>query len=176
MALERLETFGPLHHQAVLRLSGSPHAIAAGVAAGVFASFTPFIGFHLVISFLLAFLIGGNMVAAAFGTAIGNPLTYPVIWLSSYKIGNFLLGLEHVDVPAHQISVSLASQPWEGIIPLLQPLTIGGVPLGIGFGLAAYLVVRWAVATYQGARRRHLDVRRGLSNRRRAAVKAWEAA
>ena len=38
----------------VLRLSATPHAIAAGVAAGVFASFTPFLGFHFVIAAGLA--------------------------------------------------------------------------------------------------------------------------
>ena len=160
----------------VLRLSGSPHAIAAGFAAGVFASFTPFIGFHFVISFLIAFLIGGNMLAAAFGTAVGNPLTFPVIWLTSYKIGNFMLGVEHVEMPADAISANLAGQSMGAIIPLIQSLTLGGLPLGIGFGLAAYFAARCAVKSYQGARRRRLEVRRGLSNRRRAAVKAWESA
>ena len=35
---------------AILRLRASPHAIAAGVAAGVFASFIPFLGLHIIIA------------------------------------------------------------------------------------------------------------------------------
>ena len=52
----------------VLRLTASPHAISAGVAAGVFASFTPFIGFHFLIAFFVAYFIAGNFIAAASGT------------------------------------------------------------------------------------------------------------
>ena len=49
----------------ILRLTGSPYAIAAGVAAGAFTSFTPFLGFHFIISWVLAFIIGGVLGLAA---------------------------------------------------------------------------------------------------------------
>jgi uncharacterized protein len=144
----------------VLRLSASPHAVAAGFAAGVFASFTPFVGFHFLISFIVAFAIGGNLLAAAFGTAVGNPLTFPIIWLSSYQIGNFVLGLEHREVPSHELAASLGRQPLEAMLPLIRPILIGGLPLGLAFGAVAYLIVLWAVSAYQGSRRRRLDERR----------------
>jgi uncharacterized protein (DUF2062 family) len=64
----------------VLRLTATPHAIAAGVAAGVFASWTPLLGFHFVLAFALAYVLAGNMVAAALGTAFGNPISFPFIW------------------------------------------------------------------------------------------------
>ena len=148
----------------VLRLSGSPHAIAAGFAAGVFASFTPFLFFHFLISFFVAFLIGGNILAAALGTAVGNPLTFPAIYLSSYKVGNFILRLEPSDRLPHEMSVSLANQPWEAIVPLLRPLVIGGLPLGLGFGITAYVIVLVMVKKYQRARRLRLEARRRQSN------------
>lgn len=66
-----------------LRLSGSPHAIAAGIAAGVFASFLPFIGFHLVTAALVAWCVRGNLIASALGTAVGNPFTFPFIWAAT---------------------------------------------------------------------------------------------
>jgi len=145
----------------VLRLSASPHAIAAGFAAGVFASFTPFVGFHFIISFVVAFLIGGNILAAAFGTAVGNPLTFPAIWISSYNVGSFMLGMEAVHLHPHEIAFSLTKQPFDAIVPLLQTLVIGGLPLGLIFGAIAYAVVWWAVVYYQRGRRRRLAERRG---------------
>jgi uncharacterized protein (DUF2062 family) len=39
----------------------------------------------------MAFLLRANVVASAIGTLIGNPLTFPFIWLSSYKLGTALL-------------------------------------------------------------------------------------
>jgi uncharacterized protein len=147
----------------VLRVSASPHAIAAGFAAGVFASFTPFIGLHFIISFLVAFLIGGNILAAGLGTAVGNPLTFPAIWISSYNVGNFVLGKEPGHLTPHEIVASLTGQPFATILPLMKTMMIGGMPLGLAFGVAGYAVIWWAVVSYQEARRRRLSERRELA-------------
>ncbi len=40
----------------VVRLSGSPHAIALGVGVGAGVSFTPFLGFHIFLALAVAFL------------------------------------------------------------------------------------------------------------------------
>jgi uncharacterized protein (DUF2062 family) len=160
----------------VMRLSGSPHAIAAGFAAGVFASFTPFLGFHFIISFVVAFLIGGNMIAAALGNGVGNPLMLPVIWLTSYKVGSVVLGLGPTDAPREEISKSLASKSLDAIVPLLQPMTVGGALLGIAFGLVSYALVWWGVRVYQRARRLRLATRRGPPVERSAGIKARESA
>jgi uncharacterized protein (DUF2062 family) len=55
------------------RLSGTPHAVALGFAIGVFTAVTPFLGTHIVMAVLLAWVIGGSMVAALLGTFVGNP-------------------------------------------------------------------------------------------------------
>src|SRR3954463_10108703 len=64
----------------ILRLSGTPYAIAMGSALGAFVSVTPFIGFHFVITLVLAWLLRSNMIAGVIATGIGNPATYPFIW------------------------------------------------------------------------------------------------
>src|SRR3546814_1540068 len=51
----------------VWRLTGTPHVIALGVAAGVFMSCTPFLGFHIVAAMLIAWVLRGNLLAAVFG-------------------------------------------------------------------------------------------------------------
>jgi uncharacterized protein (DUF2062 family) len=51
------------------RLSDTPHAVALGFAAGVFAAMTPFIGTHLIVAMLL---LPGSSAAASWGPCSGR--------------------------------------------------------------------------------------------------------
>jgi uncharacterized protein (DUF2062 family) len=147
----------------VLRLSGSPHAVAAGVAAGAAASCTPFIGFHFILSFVIAVLVRGNMFAAAIGTAVGNPLTFPVIWVTTYQIGSRIEGLwregPRPHLPPH-FAEAVLNRGWDAIAPLLTPMVIGAVPLALTVGLVFYVLTRSALGLYQRGRREMLAKRR----------------
>ncbi len=156
----------------IFRLTGSPHAIAAGVAAGVFASFTPFMGFHFIIAFLVAYLLAGNMIASALGTFFGNPLTFPIIWAINFSFGRFLLGDSGGNGAAFDrigaVSKNVGSALWRfdftefGVAvaeiwqPLLKPLLFGGLPLGIVVGSVFYVVTRRAARFFHAARQRKL--------------------
>ncbi len=142
----------------VLRLTATPHAIAAGVAAGVFVSFLPYLGLHFLLAAAIAWLLAGNLIASAFGTAIGNPLTFPLIWASSYKLGCAILGTHapHGDSPIHLGSLWERlefGQLWE---PLLKPMTVGGIPIGLVFALIFYVLTRWGVAAFRRQRQHRL--------------------
>ncbi len=134
------------------RLTATPHAIALGCAAGVFASFTPFMGLHFVIAAVLAWLTGGSVIASALGTFFGNPLTFPLIWFSTFNLGSFIL-METEQMHA-DIGHALMNGSFSSLWPLMKPMMVGGVPLGIIFGLAMYFPVRAAVAGYQQRRRK----------------------
>jgi hypothetical protein len=138
----------------VMRLADSPHAVATGFACGVFVSWTPFIGFHFLMSALMAYMIGGNLVASAIGTTVGNPLTFPLMWWLAYETGNRMLGA----ASAGGAGVPDASTPlvWAEIVPILKPMMIGAVPLGLASGLVTYVIVRQLVRMYHRARRRRL--------------------
>lgn len=141
----------------VLRLSGSPHAVAAGVAAGVFASFTPFIGFHFIIAFVLAFVIGGNLLAAGLGTFFGNPLTFPVIWVSTFSVGNYILGRPPHLGPLHH---GLAERSLDALWPVIEPMSVGAIPLGLPVALIFYCVGYFGVRAFRDMRRERLEARR----------------
>ena len=148
----------------VLRLTASPHAIALGFAAGAFASFTPFIGLHFILSFVIAFIIGGNMLAAALGTAVGNPLTFPLIWASTYKVGTLIAygeakTLSSGDMSRH-LDGSLLEKSLDVLLPLIKPMLIGSVPLGLVVGFFFYFTVFYSVRGYQRARRNRIALRR----------------
>ena len=143
----------------VLRLSGSPHAVAAGVAAGVFASFTPFVGLHFIISFILAFAIGGNLIAAGLGTFFGNPLTFPFIWASTYSLGSRILG--HAGAfEFGSFHHNLAEKSFDALWPLIAPMTVGAVPLGLPVAVVVYFVAFLAVRAFRDMRRERLEARR----------------
>ncbi|MBK1622232.1 DUF2062 domain-containing protein [Afifella marina] len=143
----------------ILRLSATPHAIAAGCAAGVFTSFTPFLGLHFVISFAIAWLIGGNLIAAALGTSIGNPLTFPFIWAATYKLGHLLWRGAH-ELPPPRLGHDLVEKSFEQLLPILKPMTVGAIPLGLVAGIITYTIVYRLVAAYQANRRERFVARR----------------
>ncbi|WP_298844292.1 DUF2062 domain-containing protein [uncultured Roseobacter sp.] len=74
------------------RLPDSPERIARGIWAGVFASFTPFYGFHFFIAAGLATVMRGNVIASLMATFFGNPLTYVPIGVAALSTGHWLLG------------------------------------------------------------------------------------
>jgi uncharacterized protein len=160
----------------ILRLNATPHAIAAGVAAGIFATFTPFIGFHFLIAFAISYFIAGNMAAAALGCGAGNPLTYGPIWAATYEVGRWMLSAEAIDGGAPQGLVYALTHAsirdiWE---PIVKPMLIGGIPLGLGFAVLGYGVVYLAVRSFQKHRARRIAALREAN--RRIAVAAAQAA
>ncbi len=149
----------------VLRLSASPHAIAAGFASGAAVSIFPFIGFHFLLGFVLAFCVRGSMLAAALGTAVGNPLTFPIFFSATYQVGNALLGFagwsgESSSPGADSASGFMASSI-TALLPLIKAMTVGAVPLSIVAFAACYFPIRSLVRHFQEARRQRL-ARRGV--------------
>lgn len=75
------------------RLPDQPHRVGRGVAAGVFVSFLPLFGFHFLSAAGLAWLIGGNIIAALLATFVGNPITFPFIAVLAVSLGREILGV-----------------------------------------------------------------------------------
>jgi uncharacterized protein (DUF2062 family) len=148
------------------RLPTSPHKIALGVATGVFAVFTPFLGAQMVLAGVLAWVMRGSILASALASFLGNPLNYPVIWFSTYNLGNVLLGatasFRLVDLHAR------LSNLWDGLVSgspgaalgaadsvwlIVKPMILGSLPLGIFAAGLAYVGV-WRLIAAAHARRR----------------------
>ena len=146
----------------VLRLNATPHAIAAGFAAGVCASFTPLLGFHFLLAFALAYIFAGNMAAAALGTLAGNPVTFPFIWGATFEVGQFILHSEAIDGSAPRgLGAALMHMDFASIwTPFIKPMLVGSVPLGLTAGLVAYGLIYAAARSFQKHRTRRILARR----------------
>lgn len=152
------------------RLPDPPHRIARGLFAGVFVSFTPFFGLHFLLAALLALIMRGNVAAALLATAVGNPITFPVIAVTSVELGNILLKTGVEGVPASHILPVFAyagAEVWENFYAiftsekthwqrlshfyhgLFLPYLVGGIPPGIVAATAAYYLSLPLIQTYQ---------------------------
>ena len=136
----------------VRRLSATPHAVALGFAAGVFAATTPFLGTHMIMAALIAWIIGGSIVAAILGTFVGNPLTYPLFWVGTYEVGHLMLG-GGSDKLKIDLSRGLFDNSLEQLWPILKPMSLGALPIGFGLAALSYVLVRPTVNAYQHRRR-----------------------
>jgi uncharacterized protein len=139
------------------RLPGTPYRIAAGFASGAAVSFTPFIGLHFVLAAGLAVLVRGNLIAAAIGTVVGNPWTFPFIWFWIYTLGHWVLGGRYLLTgPTDDLSFQdIFEKPFE----ILLPMTVGGVPTAVVAWFVFFWPLQRTIAEYQRARRRRLRKR-----------------
>lgn len=149
----------------VARLPGTPHSIAAGFAAGAAVSFTPFMGLHFLLGALLAWLLRGNLIASAVGTAVGNPWTFPLIWVTIYEIGTLILPDAGTEVPWDSFSLTYLTS---NISEVLVPMMVGGLIVSTFVFPLVYFPILRMIETF-----RRLRAER---RRRRAERRAREAA
>jgi uncharacterized protein len=100
---------------------------AFGCVIGVFFAMMP-VPVQMLAAALLAFLVRANIPAAVACTWVSNPLTTPLILLTQYYLGSFLLGRAPSDHPKEDMLALLAQAPW----PLLVGALISGTVLSIG--------------------------------------------
>ena len=156
------------------RLPGSPHSIAIGLASGAAMSVTPFIGVHFFVAALLAWVFGGNVLASAFGTIVGNPWTFPIIWLTTYYLGNVILGngipsgdqaLNFADMFSGLIRAMIEADGalfFDRVWPVWWPMIVGSIPSALLTGGVVYFIVYRLVEVYQKRRALRLATRQGL--------------
>jgi uncharacterized protein len=139
----------------LVRQHASPHEIALGCALGAFVSITPLLGVQTLLAVVLSLILRANVPAAIVGTFVGNPLSWPFIWVSTYIMGLQMVGLEGAfDPAAVQRNIQLL---WSALLdpspqlldataslfwPLLWPMLAGSVPLGLLTAAIVYYISR----------------------------------
>ena len=149
---------GTYTYHRLRRLPGTPYSIAAGFACGAAMSFTPYIGFHFVGAVLVAWMIGGSIVAALIGTAVGNPWTFPFIWVGIYRVGCWMIGCEPGDALSETLTLTYIFDHPRAI---LLPMSVGALPTAMVVWVTFYAVVWRIVFDYQALRDRRRARRRG---------------
>ena len=114
-----------LQRYKITKIKDFPESVSVGMAWGAAVSFTPLLGFHLIICYLGTWLMRGNLIAATVGTIIGNPWTFPFIFYLDYKIGTTIF-LNSIDYYEFKISFLV-----ENFEELFYPTLLGSFPLAL---------------------------------------------
>lgn len=158
----------------VKRLPDTPHRIALGFSCGVFASFSPFFGVHILYAAVLSKVLRGNILASVIGTLVGNPLTFPLIASISLSLGRRILGYGATGRDFGRIvgaftqalrgiwqsflsSIGQGPSEWSKVLLFLRdvvwPYFLGGLLPGLVAAIASYYLTRPLIAAYQSRKR-----------------------
>lgn len=110
-------------------------SIRKGVAIGLFCAFLP-IPMQMILASLLAIAFAGNILVAITLVWITNPLTIPLIYYTTYKLGAWILGV--------QVSSNLqfSFESVGGIFnQIWQPLLLGSLLTSVVFSIIGYFLI-----------------------------------
>lgn len=160
----KLRRFVRFQYLRLMRQSASSHALAMGLAVGVFVGFLPIIPFQTVVSLALAFVLRGNPVGAAIGTFVSNPLNVIPFYAMLYWVGGLLW---HTSVAFDPTNLGMARMLELGLDFFLV-MCLGGVVLGIPAAFITYVLTFRGVNSYR--QRRTIKLLRAWQARRGAEL------
>jgi uncharacterized protein len=149
----------------VVRLGGSAHGLALGVAIGVFVASLPILGIQFLLAGLLAWALRGNVPAALLGTFWANPLSLPFLWLGSHWLGSAVVG--GPTLHAHELMATLdqmrvtlftpgkqtLSTVYTLLWPVWKPLMIGALPIALLCSVLFYGLTFNLIGGYRTSRK-----------------------
>jgi uncharacterized protein (DUF2062 family) len=140
-------------HLHLMAIEDTPHSIALGLAIGIFFGFTPLVTLKTLLSIAVAWIFGGNKIAAAVSVSLHDLLLpfMPAIYLWEYKLGFWVM---HGHLPARISFRALAF--WDYVhwrtLRLVGPTFIGSLIVGIPSAALVYVSARGLVARHRARR------------------------
>ncbi len=133
----------------LLRLRGSPFFIARGIAIGAFVGVTPTIPFHTILTLFLCAVCRANIIAAiAINWIVSNPITIPIEYYLSWKLGVVITGqpvswdqVQQMLDELHSVGFFEAVEMiFAKFLQVLYCLIAGGLVLALPVGLLCYFL------------------------------------
>ena len=121
----------------IFRIRDFPESVAIGLAWGVSVSFTPLLGFHLIICYFGTIIMRGNLIAATVGSVIGNPWTFPLFFYFAYKL-SLLFFFTPLDDYEFKIQFLISN-----FNNLFIPTLLGSLPIAITAWLITYKISKF---------------------------------
>jgi len=124
-------------------LRDTPHAVAGGVAIGMFIGFTPLFGVKTLLCLAVAYLLRCSKLAAVISVSLHDVVTpfWPFLLKLEYDIGYWVLNRPHehaLSVQAKQHFHMADMLKWTTFFDVGLPLLIGSLFLSAPAALLAY--------------------------------------
>jgi uncharacterized protein len=125
-------------------LKDSPHALAGGIAIGVFIGFTPLWGIKTLLCLGLAYALRCNPIAAVIAVSLHDVLTpfAPVFMRWQYDLGYWILSHPHQFPPKLEVLHSHVHPAemlkWTTFFHIGLPLLLGSLFFAVPGAAAAY--------------------------------------
>ena len=150
----RFKAWWLAHHHRLMAIEDSAHAIALGMAVGMFFGFTPLWSIKTLLSIAVAWLLNGNKIAAAISVTLHDVILpfMPAIYLWEYKFGYYVL---NGTMPAKVRFAHIAMRDylkWKVFITVIWPTLVGSIIIGLPIAAAIYFITR-SLVTRTRARR-----------------------
>jgi uncharacterized protein (DUF2062 family) len=130
-------------------------AIKPALFWGMVVSFSPLVGFQMLIVFFLALLVRANLPLIVALQWISNPFTMGPIYFADYKIGRILLELAGYKVKKNPLlspDYDWAHFKFKDLLELLDtfpPMFLGGSVLGVFFGVVSVFFYKMLAKSFQ---------------------------
>ena len=152
--LLKLKRFIRYWYLRLVRIQASPHAIALGLAVGVFVGLLPVLPFQIVIAVALAFVVRGSKIAAALGTWVSNPLNWVPVYMLFYYVGKAVVPF---DVPPFDPSQLEMKQLLELGWKFFAVMMVGGLVVATPSAIVSYFIALKGIQVYRARRQARLS-------------------
>lgn len=126
----------------LLELRDTPHAIAGGVAIGMFIGFTPLFGVKTLLCLGVAYLLRCNPIAAVIAVSLHDVVApfWPVLLKVEYDLGFFILGHLHHLPPKFEVRHFHLQDmlKWTTFFNVGLPMLVGSLFLSIPAAFLSY--------------------------------------
>lgn len=147
----------------ILHADDPPHTLALGIAIGFFVTFTPLIGFQMMLSVFLAWLLRANKVVGVPIVWISNPVTLVPIYYPCYALGCRLLNQpvgkdkwDTINESWDALRMDVATRWldkvqfwWDILLDSIGPLSLGCLVVASVTGVVSYYLSLFAIRTYR---------------------------
>jgi uncharacterized protein (DUF2062 family) len=145
----------------LVRLRGDPFILARGIAIGTFIGLTPTIPFHTVLIIFFCAVGRGHLVAGLIvSILVSNPLTIPLQYYISWKVGTILTGssfsweqVKYLMGIARDVNIFEAvNLIYVDSFRLMVSILLGGIVFSLPFAITAYFSALRLYIRYQSKR------------------------
>lgn len=139
-----LKQFVKGQYEQLKQIRDAPHAVAGGVAAGIFWGFTPLTGFKTLLAIFFAWAFRCSKLSAVIAVSLHDILTpvWPIFLRWEYDLGVWVLSSPH-HFPRKLHVEDAYMQGWFRLktLEILWPMFVGSLFFALPCALISYWIV-----------------------------------